>query len=599
VLAGTPTVADLDGDGWPEIAVADLEGKLSVFGHDGQPVAGFPVGPNPAFSDGPAARDDTNTVDHGFNAQPTAADLDPSHPGLELIAGNGDGHVYAWHADGSPVPGWPVLLRDPAKVRSVDPVTHKVSYVDGANAKFGRKVVAAISVADVDGDGFLDVAANVNEEYQETPNTSIFRDPSVAAISAVSASGNTRTYLLHHDGTLHPPSAAAAASAHPDDAAYEPGFPVKIAYLTLELLPYVGEGSNGAPVFVDVNGDGKLEIVTASAAGPVYILKGDGSSFLGNGPDGTYLTLASNPGEFKSGATDGPSIASLGGAIVGRQVPGGPIGVFMGAAGLRRLLDVILPEQQLGAEDHIGGWDASTGTYLPGFPAQMSDLQFFNTPALADINGDGTSEVLQGSAMYDLRAYGPAGAVPLGWPKHTGGWTVATPGVGDLDGDGTLDVAVPTREGNLFLFHTTGSACQTPEWGKHQGNLRNTGAYGVDAKRPAKPTATYDDAAHRLTVGGGGDDGTCGTPAAYRVVVDGVARDVPAGTVDLSGAAPSSIAVHAVDDAGNLSPPVLALDPGPGTVVPEVPAAALLPLLGLALLVGAAFVLRRRNVSAR
>ena len=91
---------------------------------------------------------------------------------------------------------------------------------------------------------------------------------------------------------------------------------------------------------------------------------------------------------FKSNATDAPSVASLGGGVFGRL--GGrssPLSWAMGGTGLRRLLDVVLPQQQLGAEDHIDAWDAGTGTFQPGFPAQMNDLMFFNTPAVADISG--------------------------------------------------------------------------------------------------------------------------------------------------------------------------------------------------------------------
>jgi hypothetical protein len=230
----------------------------------------------------------------------------------------------------------------------------------------------------------------------------------------------------------------------------------------------------------------KTVIATASIAGPVYLLNPDGTSFYGTQPGGGYITMGSLPTEFKNPTTtDGPSLASLGGAVFGRLGgPSSPMSVAMGSAGLKRLLDVVLPDQQLGAEDHIGVWDARTGTYDPGFPAQMNDLQFFNTPAIADITGDGLAEVLQSSAMYDLEAYSLGGIRPLGWPEFTGGWGVSTPAVGDFDGDGTVEVATVTREGWLFVWHTKGSACQTPQWPKYQHDLANTGDYSTPIPLP-------------------------------------------------------------------------------------------------------------------
>src|SRR5436309_13968886 len=234
------------------------------------------------------------------------------------------------------------------------------------------------------------------------------------------------------------------------------GWPGPAALLQPRLLPDVGSGADAAPVLADVDGDGKPEIATASIGSPPYLLNTDGKSKYGNGPDGKYLTTASEAAEFKNPtATDGPSVASLGGPAFGHL--GGdasPMSMAMGATGLRRLLDVVLPEQQLGAEDHVDAWNALTGTFDPGFPAQMNDLQFFNTPAIADINGDGRAEVLQSSAMYDLRAYSLGGLAPPTWPKFTGGWSVMTPGVGHLDGDGQGEVAPATREGNLSRWPT-------------------------------------------------------------------------------------------------------------------------------------------------
>jgi hypothetical protein len=276
------------------------------------------------------------------------------------------------------------------------------------------------------------------------------------------------------------------------------------------------------------------------------------------------LATAPKPGDV-SDATDYPSVASLGGGVFGRMGGADSDVVFaMGASGLRRLLDVVLPEQQLFAEDHINVWEPSDGSFAPGFPAQMHDLMFFNTPAMADVTGDGQAEVLQSSAMYDLQAYGGALGQPAeGFPKFTGGWSVMTPAVGDLDGDGTLDVALATREGNLFVWRTAGEACQATEWPKYQHDLHNTGDYRTDARRPGVVTSLRLEG-DTLTFTTSGGDGRCGQATALRVLVDGVAVAVSAtpgapGTVQsvkVPALKPGAVdTVQAVDAAGNVSPP--------------------------------------------
>jgi hypothetical protein len=109
----------------------------------------------------------------------------------------------------------------------------------------------------------------------------------------------------------------------------------------------------------------------------------------------------------------------------------------------------------------------------------MNDLQFFTTPAIADVNGDGLPEVIEGSAMYDLRAYSLGGLEPAGWPKFTAGWMVTTPAVGSFGS--SLAVAAVTREGYLWVWQASGSTCQQPEWPKYQHDLWNTGDYNSSA----------------------------------------------------------------------------------------------------------------------
>jgi len=579
ILLGAPTIVDLDATGWPSVAATDTEGALHVWDHTGAERAGFPVTVNPAYSSVPGCqtaigpncdefvahpvRDHVNTVDRAFSSPPAAGHIEGRDRPVDLVVGAFDGHVYAFHGDGTPVAGWPVMLRDPTKVAAVDPVSHRVTFKPDANAKYGRQVLAGVSVGDVLPDALHrdEVAVNVDEEYAETPNLSL-RDPLLQLVGAVASPGNTRTYLLWGDGTNH-----AAASGHPvvpnlGNNAYAPGWPVKIAMIETELLPDVGSGSDGAPVLGDVDGDGTLEVATASIGGPPYLLHADGTSYYGTGPDGGYLTMASNPAEFKNPtATDGPSIASLGGGVFGHLLgTHSPLSWAMGATGLRRLLDVVLPDQQLLAEDHVDAWDARTGTFMPGFPARMNDLQFFNTPAIADVDGTGLASVLQGSAMYDLRAYHAGGIAPSTWPKFTGGWTVTTPAVGAFSRDGTVDVALATREGNLFVWRAKGAACQPTEWPKYQHDLRNSGNAAVDGTPPSVARNVNVDQGGVLHFISPGDDGLCGTARAYIVTVDGApvagGRPVAGGSatavrLPALSAGSHTITVQAIDEAGN------------------------------------------------
>ena len=50
------------------------------------------------------------------------------------IAANMDRHVYAWHANGTPVDGFPVLVIDRSKIDAIDPQTHAPTFNASAGA---------------------------------------------------------------------------------------------------------------------------------------------------------------------------------------------------------------------------------------------------------------------------------------------------------------------------------------------------------------------------------------------------------------------------------------------------------------------------------
>jgi VCBS repeat protein len=92
-VTGSPAVGDLDDDGDLEVVAGDFgSNQVVAFHHDGTPVAGWP---RPVLAN--------------VRASPVLADLDPAFPGLEVVVGVQDGTVWAWHHDGSLVSGWPVL----------------------------------------------------------------------------------------------------------------------------------------------------------------------------------------------------------------------------------------------------------------------------------------------------------------------------------------------------------------------------------------------------------------------------------------------------------------------------------------------------------
>lgn len=508
-MLGAPAVGDLDGDGWLEVVASDMQGKAYAWSHDGELLPGFPVStlaqysnqrrserdlgtPDGQVPDRTNRHDEDNRVGRALASGPVLANLDGSADGsLEIIVGAFDRHIYAWTNAGDAVPGWPLLLKDPAKVESVDPDTNEVTLIADSGARIGTKVLVPPSVGDVDGDGRLEVVAVVNEEYREAPNAVFVNNfVNLFRLAGVLDMGNTRVYAIYADGTAHGDSGL-DRGWNPD--AFLPGWPIKTVLGTTELLPVVGTGSNGPPALADVDGDGRVEVATMSAVGSVYVFKGDGVSFFGRAEMGQDIPLKDDPYGTDSNSTDEASLGALGAPVmVEFGIPGQGFHVLAPTSGIGKLVDNQIPARQFPADNHLTVWQVSTaegtptdGSIAEGFPQLVNDLQFFGAPAVADIDGDGMPEAIEGSGVYDLRAFDLNGASPQGWPKFTNGWMVGTPAVGDIDGDGLLEVVATTREGVLFAWHTTGDECGNIRWRRYHHDEWGTGNYHTDARPPA------------------------------------------------------------------------------------------------------------------
>ena len=478
-MMGAPAVGDLNHDGHLEIVDTDLNGQVYVWSATGQRLATMEV--DPAYSrDSVDTQNAENRTLGGFLSSPALGDLDGDGH-LEIIAAAMDRHVYAWHADGTPVAGFPVLVVDPAKTASVDPVSHMVTFTADSGALEGGELTATPTVADINGDGLPEIVVGAQEEYTETPNVGNGSDV-LALLGAAGSAGNTRLYAISPKGTdAGPPP---VGSTNPDAGAYLPGWPAKLSMLSTELLPTIGDGVVMPAVVGDVDPDHPgVEIMAVSAAGTLYVLDDTGKSVYGATSSGDLpvlwaggLSLA-NAGEFGALRNSNDIVASVvgfAGPSIGELAGGGTKEFAAPTLGLTRLLDLNLPDLQLPNDDQVTAWTGATGLPLPGFPQATSDLAFFVQPAIADVDGDGRNEVIAGNGVYTLNAFDSDGTSPAGWPKLTGGWTVGTPAVGDWYGDGHNVVAQQRRDGVLLVWHTAGSS--KADWGSWNCDNYNSGA---------------------------------------------------------------------------------------------------------------------------
>ena len=144
-------------------------------------------------------------------SSPVLADLDGDGV-LEVILGNANGEVHVIQGDGNIMAGWPVLTDiDDDFVSHENAPSYATNAVDGQS---GDGILAAVGVADLDGDGSLEVVAGTLEG---------------------------RVYVWGADGAL------------------QDGFPVRVnavdpvildRYITLD------EAIIGAPTLVDLDGTG-------------------------------------------------------------------------------------------------------------------------------------------------------------------------------------------------------------------------------------------------------------------------------------------------------------------------------------------------------
>ena len=106
-------------------------------------------------------------------------------------------------------------------------------------------------------------------------------------------------------------------------------------------------------------------------------------------------------------------------------------------------------------------WRAN-GTAWPGWP---KNIAFFSTNiAVDDLNGDGQKEIIL-STLGSVRVFNTSGVMLPGWPVFVNAST-SPPAIGDVDGDGQKEIVVATASGPTNLYMIKPNGVVMPGWPK-------------------------------------------------------------------------------------------------------------------------------------
>jgi hypothetical protein len=415
-------------------------------------------------------------------ASPVFANLD-GHPGNELIVATDDGVVHAYRPDGIELPGWPVHTA----VMRTWPRGSQTARAAGIPAPDAAITNGAPIVADLDHDGSPEVVV-----------TDV--DGNVWAWEANGAPrpGFAPTQL---DGVV-----VSQAHVNPNFSLDTPG--------AKDSRNRTKRGFGAEPAAADLDGDGTLEIVAAALDRHVYAWHPNGTAVTGfpvlvvDHSKVTAIDPVTNRVTFApgSGVTEGgellttPTLADLDGdhraeIIVGAQEGYEEHPNIGAGTDVVNLIDAVgdVGNARLYAISH-------DGTYLPGWPVKLGDLQLEALPTIgdgvstqavvADVNPAPGKEIIAAAAVGPLYVLNASGAsvfgkvngddVPLLFAGGVGGQDngrfgalrnsndivaslVAFGGAsaGRLDSDAVPDVTAPTA-GLTRLIDVLGPDLQLP-----------------------------------------------------------------------------------------------------------------------------------------
>ncbi|HEU4383541.1 MAG TPA: VCBS repeat-containing protein [Anaeromyxobacteraceae bacterium] len=445
VVGGWPAVVvdDVDGEPGPEILVSTDDGLYHAFKSDGRYAAGWPAGwygeiGAGMFSTGPTS------------AYPRGSSIFSTHP----MPGSGFDELIALSGDGQPLPGWPVAFQGstlPALAAvggdewlfscgtysvyayRTDTAALGVCggwplgwpvFPPGTGQLGGLAGTTFPAVADLDGDGLPEIVV-IGGAFEPCGASVWCHD----------------LWAIRADGSL-------------------------VSGLDPLRIPGIINGDVAIAAIGDVNGDGKLEVVTPPATDLTF--------------GGFEMQVVSSSGRIVRTVEIVPN--------VGDVLTSPPVLADLDGDGI--------PEIVVQLDNSLHVFTASGE--LPGFPVTLNAnsnaghilASLGNSiPVVGDIDGDGAPDIvvmaqITGTPLGDLHAFRIDGSEVAGFPKRLvlGGGAVSA--IADLDGDGANEL-IARGPFALWVFDSShGTGTGRIEWGQLGAGPGHAFAY------PAAPSGT-------------------------------------------------------------------------------------------------------------
>ncbi len=171
-------------------------------------------------------------------------------------------------------------------------------------------------------------------------------------------------------------------------------------------------------------------------------------------------------------------------------LPQSPVGAFA----LANLTEGAIPEIVFNAKDKIYAYNfnGTPVTQFPLVPTLARGDSLVGTPLLADLSGNGQTDVVTVSSQGVVLAVDLNGRPLKNFPLSAGGSVTLSPVLLQWDDDAAAELAVVTQDGQVFMWNVEGSSAQALYWPQANLDGTNNKIFAVYPPGKSEPVAGGD-----------------------------------------------------------------------------------------------------------